>query len=667
VLDCFYLGNHLVILGAYRDIMKNLNVIVLLVSFFPSLFVCAAPRISADFGDIICDFSGTYKPETFYAKNVKLLNNNNVNDRLWWARHTLDLKTHLLYGKETYCVPVAEFQFTLRSRGMWGNPEGVIKSTSSETKLLDAVGQPHTHAIPHYLFWMREAWLDINMSQALGLNINNSHRFKLGVFPFQLGRGISLGDAYAVAPEYLGFYTETVVDQYACGALLEGDIILKKLHYDMYAAILQNKCGNFNDVAQKIRGQEYGRLDNPQRGFGKVNFIIASRLKWHAFDNALGKLTFEPYALLNHVPEQKIEFVADASAKLGTFGLAGEYFGERWEFGFDTALNIGKQRVSGWDRNQVIGINREGYAALVNSHVVDQNNNNIPFVGGSAAQRIIRNENKAQQDESLNGKTIGQVDAVGFLPTTKLPGPVSLINKAERYRNPYSNKFEGYMFVTDAACWLYKKELQMGVTAGISSGDDNPNLDTKDQQYGGFIPLQEIYSGKRVQSAYLLGSGKIGRPLSVPQGAQPASSKFAKTVSNFSNLVFWGTGLKWEPSNWKRKLSVRPNALMYWEDFKINKFDVKTKKELNEKASTYLGSEINVFIDYFFFRDIKIFCVSSVFIPGTHFTDIKGRPLDRDQELELDAFDVTGVTGERIPNISDNVAYTFNMGLEFKF
>lgn len=648
--------------------MKNLKIFLLLASFLSITFVFAGPRMSGDFGDIVYDFSGIYKPEMFFGRNVKMLNRNNQFDKQLWWRHTFDLKTHFLYGNATYGMPAAEFQFTLRNRGIWGNPEGSIKTASSETKLLDAVGQAHTHALPYYFFWMREAWLGINMSQALGMNINNSHQFKLGVFPFQLGRGIALGDAYATGPEYLGFYTETVVDQFAPGALLEGDIILKKLHYDIYAAILQNKAGNFNDVALKIRGQEYGRLDTPQRGFGKINFIVAARLKWNAFDSArLGRLTFEPYALYNSNPEQKIEFVADASSKLGTFGLAGEYYGDRWEFGFDYAFNIGKQRVKGWDRNQVVGTNREGQAVLINSHVVDQSiiPNNIPFYDKNPAQRTIRNENKSQQDESLNGKTIGQVEKVGWLPITSATGPVSLVNKADRYRNPYSNKYEGYMFVIDASCWLYKRDLQMSATAGYTSGDDNPNLDTKDQQYGGFIPLQEIYSGKRVQSSYLLGSGKIGRPLSVPQGN--SSSKYAKTVSNFSNLVFWGTGVKWEPSNWKRKLSVRPNALMYWEDFKINKYDVTQRKELNEKASSYLGAELNLFIDYYFLKDIRMFCVSSLFIPGTHFTHIKGRPLDREQDAELDAFDVIGATGDRLPNISDNVAYTFNFGLEFKF
>jgi len=630
-------------------------------------YLCAGSRITGSFGDIVCDFSGKYRPETLYGKNTKLLNRNNI-DELWWARHTLDFETHLLYGQETYGCPVAQCQFTLRNRGIWGNPEGSMRTTNTETKLLDAVGQMHNHAIPYFLFWMREAWFEFTMRQALGLDINDTHKFRLGAFPFQLGRGIALGEAYATSHEYLGFYSEVVIDQFACGALLEGDIIINKLHYDMYAAILQNKAGSFNDISQKIRGQEYGHLDTPQRGFGKINFLYATRLKWHAFDNdKLGKLTFEPYALFNHHAEHKVEFLADASSKLGTFGLAGEYYGNRWEFGFDYAFNIGSQRVKGWDRNQIITKNNNGQAVLVNSHVIDQYGNNIPYISDGNAQRIIRTENKAQQDESLNGKVIGEVPNVGYLPLATQSGPVALKNNIDRYRNPYTNKYGGHMFVADACCWFYQKDFRVAATVGYASGDDNPNLDTKDQKYSGFIPLQEMYSGNRVQSAYFLGNGKIGRPLSIPQNPQSTSNKYAKTVSSFSNLVFWGAGVKWEPSGWTRKLSMRPNVLMFWEDFKINKYDVKQRKELNEKASTYLGTELNLFIDYYFFKNVRVFCVSSLFIPGNHFTDIKGRPLDKDQDKELDALDVTGATGDRIPNLGDNIAYIFNLGLEFKF
>ena len=70
-------------------------------------------------------------------------------------------------------------------------------------------------------------------------------------------------------------------------------------------------------------------------------------------DENLGSFELEPYALYNRDPEQRVEFFGDASSRLGTIGLAGEYLSSCWEFGFDYAVNLGRQKVKGWDRNQV--------------------------------------------------------------------------------------------------------------------------------------------------------------------------------------------------------------------------------------------------------------------------------------------------------------------------
>src|SRR5690606_5058198 len=149
-----------------------------------------------------------------------------------------------------------------------------------------------------------------------------------------------------------GFYADSAIDQYAFGARFSGELISKVLSYDFYTAILQNNSGSLNDTSRKILGQEYERLETPERGFGKINFLMAGRFNWTVFDNDwLGRMTLEPYALYNNDPEQRIEFRGDATSKLGTLGLAGEFYGKRFEAGFDYAVNLGEQRVKGWDRN----------------------------------------------------------------------------------------------------------------------------------------------------------------------------------------------------------------------------------------------------------------------------------------------------------------------------
>ena len=620
----------------------------------------AAGGLTATRNDFVYKFFGMFKPEMFYGKNISLLNNNNKNDKIWFSRHTLDLKFDVEYGGQTYEDKVAEFFFTVRDRAIWGNPQSIAATTEAETKLLDAVGRKHKHAIPRHIFWMREAWLWFDLSTILGIDFGNHHSFTIGAFSFELGRGIALGDAFAVGPEVLGFYTEAAVDQYAFGGKFSGSILSDILFYDLYAAIINNKASSLSETGAKILGQEFGRIDNPARGFGKINFVIAGRLIWEIFNSErFGKMNIEPYALFNHDPEQRVEFLGDASSKLGTIGFAGEYYGDKVEFGFDYALNLGQQRVKGWDRNQVVEENRDGQVILVNNHVIDQNGKKVPFVSDSNAQNII---NDAAQDEAFNNKVIGTVDKVGFVD-----GPVTLINTENRYRNPFTNKYEGWMFVADAAYWIYKHDIQIAVTAGITTGDDNPNEETKDGVFSGFISLQEIYSGKRVRSAFVLGgAGKLSRPLSVPRRIQ-SPSRFAPTVSQFTNLVFTGMALYWEPKDWSKEFSFNPNVYVYWLEKPINKFDFKTKQEIDQRASTYLGTEVNIFMHYYVLKNMKLFFVGSVFVPGKHFDDVRGKPLTSEQDKVLDRLDRTGFAADRVPNLGDDTAYTFNLGLEFKF
>ncbi|MGA9530683.1 MAG: hypothetical protein WBQ73_02220, partial [Candidatus Babeliales bacterium] len=510
------------------------------------------------------------------------------------------------------------------------------------------------------------------------------HRGELGIFPFSLGRGITLGNAYALSPEGLGFYSNTIVDQYAPGGRVYGPLYKNCLSYDGYVAILENKCSSLSDTALKIRGQEFGMRDHPERGFGVVNFVCALRFPWIVFDNRVqGRLYVEPYLMYNDAPEQQIEFLADASSKLATFGLAVEYKNPCFEFGFDYAFNTGRQKVKGWDRNTVTIQNRDGNLVFVNTHVLTNadpvsvgNNNRFAAVHapslqddssvalGKQAQSLI---NTAFQGEEFNGKAIGSVD--GFTDAVNAPVADSTLtdtffNSTNRFRDPYTNTFEGWMFVADAGYWVYRRTLELTATVGIATGDDNPNEITKDGNYTGWIGLQEVYSGKRVPSAFFLDIGKLKRPLSQPLSEQ-APNRFAAGVSHFTDVVFWGIGAHFFPSC--HDAHINANMLFYWQDKPTRKFDALAKKELKELASTSLGCEVNIFADWTIFDQFKLFLIGSLFIPGDHYRDIKGKPLTSDQEKALDKLDTTGYVEPRIPNIGDDLSFTLNIGCEYLF
>ena len=607
------------------------------------------------------NYWGFCKPEMFYGKNTNYLNNRNAADKQWYERTILGFTADFLYGSKTYGVSALEFLLTFWTKVVWGNPESIARTTDTTVRFLEVVTGSHNHGIPRSFFWVREMWVRVDLDVAFSLPTTHKHTLTLGAFPFELGRGISLGDAYAVGPEVLGFYSDNLVDQYAFGAKLSGNI-LQNLSYDAYGAILQNKSSGFSDTGSKILGQKYGRLKSPERGFGKINFLTAARLIWYVLDSQnYGKLRIEPYVLFNHDPEQEIDFLGDSASKLGTIGLASEYFGESVEFGFDCAFNIGHQQVFGWDRNTISFRNTTGQPTVVNTQVnavIDAEGDTVlaPYIAGSESQSII---DTAFRDQTENGAEIGSVPSIGFLKRADGQN-IILKNSKKRFRNPYKNRYEGWMFVSDFAWWIYKKDLQITATIGATSGGDNPNIFHEDEVYTGFIPLQEIYSGKRVKSAFLLsGAGKVKRPLSTPSEDQVLGVPFPDSVSGFTNLVFFGTGLNYVPKSFVNAFKFNPNILAYWEEFQIG------------RARTFLGVESNLFMYYSLMKDLEVFMVGSIFFPGSFYADRGELPprltmLTPQQEHTLAEPEVTG-SFDRIPGLGQNAAFTFNVGMKYMF
>lgn len=635
------------------------------------------PPLAFDLGSLTGRMQVKWKPESFFAKNSNLLNNLNESDWLFLNRSTLDFSLNIFYGRKELGHDASEFFMTLRNKNTWGNPESIAQTTESELKLLEVVFGGHKHFITRNMVWIREIWLKFCVNDALALGFNNNHYFTLGSFPFELGRGIALGSAYAVSQRFLGFYSDTTIDQYAYGFKLSGDFFPSKLTYDLYGAILENKSDNFTNTTLKTRGQEYGHRLNQERGPGKINFLVAGRLRWYPITCPGRSLQIEPYILYNRAPEQTVEFLSDSVSQLGTAGIAGEFSSNNWEGGVDTAFNFGQQQVKGWDRNRTEFENRSipaisapnSTVVVVNTRVVTQDPNVVArppkafydpnSTAGRQAQQII---NTTAQDASQNGALIGTVAGV------------DLYNDLNRFRNPHNNIYQGWMVVGDLAYWLKNRTLRLAGMFGYASGDEDPNINLDDPNsvnfdgnYKGFIGLQELYSGNRVQSAFFLGgAGRVPRPLSVPNPDE-GLSELPSTVNGITNLMFIGSSANWFPKT-KRAIGIRPNILWYWQTHATKKFDITTgQSSPTEFARNFLGTEINSFIDVEFIKDLKFFTVWSIFIPGAHYKDIKGTPLNRDQLRILDSVDVTGIDNDRLPLLGTDTAFTLNMGLEYRY
>lgn len=595
------------------------------------------------------------RSEVIYGKSTKLLSGSPL-DQVIYPQTTWELSFYAEVEK------ALKSQIVFRNKSRWGNPNSIAQTTDTPVKIGDSETGSHKHFIGRQIIWIKEGWGEILLNRILPVRFEYEHTLKFGLFPFELGRGISLGNAYAVSPGLLNFYTSNIIDQFAPAALLHGTLHKGRttLNYDLYTAVLENKSDSFDAVNAKTYSQAICRKDCPYRGFGKINYIVAAKLDW-IIENAFvckDKLILQPYILYNRDPEQRVEFPSDSSSKLYTAGFYNDYTSSNFEFGCEFAFNFGAQQVLAWDRNQVDTANRDGYIANVYSKV------------------FTDPELKENAWVSPENKKIVENSPVGVQYNGKEIGSSGLYNGDRRFRPAYQNSFKhGAMVVADASFRLCK-DLQLTATVGFASGDENPNKTVKkgmpherDDEYEGFIGLQEVYAGKRVKSVFLIGSNKLVRPLSFPDNEIAPIERFASDTPGFSNLIYGGGGLNWKPKTCaESQMTINPNILAYWQDEPSRKFSLVEKKSLDELASKFLGTELNIWCDVKLLKSLKAFLISGIFIPGQHYKDIKGKPINLEQLKNLDK-NINNANCDSCtpPILSDKCAFLFNFGFEYTF
>lgn len=601
------------------------------------------------------NISGKFLPDGYWARNVSFLNKCFPEDSAFFVRHTFDLNVEAVSDTVRYGERTAELKLTIRNKGNWGVPGSVAPTTESSVSTAGVTFGSHSHGLSRHVLWIREVWLNVLLNAVLRTDENlPKHYFKLGFFPFQLGHGIALGAFYGVTPGLVGFYSDNAVDQWAPGFLFTGEFIPERIKYDLYGAILQNFADSVKSNMEPIYAQRYGFQKTPERGFGHVNWLIAARMEFVPLkDPKWGTLEVEPYIFYNQIPELKIEFPADAEAKLTTAGFDIDYAVGPFEMSYEFAHNFGRERVFGWDNNLPCFQNQNGTAVVANTKVTDTSTSKSALVT-DANQALI---NAVPQSESQNGQFIGTSGGI-----------TGLKNASDRFTDPYTTLFRGWMMIGEAAYWFFDKQLGVAFGGGIATGDDNPNVNATsvraplpDGKYQGFVGIQEGYTGELVESAFFLGLGKTVRPLSLPENGIEHAIPSSKT-SGFTNLVYFGTGLHCKPKV-KSKIVARPNIIAFFQQDASRKFDAVHGKQLNTPASNFYGLELNIFFDIFPLEFLKNTLVAGLFLPGGHYSDIKGIPLDATQAKLFN----TGADPLLSRSVGDDKAFFFNLRMEYRF
>ncbi|MGC2310778.1 MAG: hypothetical protein WA432_04115 [Candidatus Babeliaceae bacterium] len=615
-------------------------------------------------GDSYFKCGSKFSVESFYGKGTAFLNDENgdLDKTIIPIKYTIDFNIFYGYGRQTFGYDVITFEITARSKATGGDPDSIASTGETPVKIGSIVTGAHTHSLQRLFPWIRQLEFIVCLTDAFGIPSHHKHYFTAGLFPFELGRGITLGSAYAVDPDVLGYYSDKAIDQYAPGFLFSGELVENDcLNYDVYVGILDNRSDTFDNVNLAIRGHQFGHQLCQARGFGVFDYLIAARLKWKAYDHKGKTLTFEPYALYNNDREQKVTFLGDASSKLGTFGLGVEYMSNRFEGGFEIARNVGHQKVKGVDKDSVELENRNGQLFFVHSDVCAIANN-PPDQAGQKAVDTCANQvliESVRQNSSQNGQ---QIDSS------------NLKNSCDRFRNPYCNTFKGSMFIADASYWIKPGKFKISYAIGYASGDESPHKTIHanepidcDGDYKGFIGLQEKYAGSRVKSAFLLGGlSKVPRLLTVPEIIVPGDP-FPLKVARFTNLIFTGGGFVIKAQGGNGPWNINPNILSYWNDNETRFGPRSADGKFRRAAHRHLGLELNVFAETMLLPDLKLYTVFGLFIAGNHYKDLKGIPLNKDQRKYLNSLNNSDNQAPKVPVLGDDKAYFFNAGFEYRF
>jgi hypothetical protein len=621
--------------------------------------------------DVLFDLKADHKGETVYVKNGDYLSGSPF-DQYFYAQSTWDFTSHTRFGDKL------NSKFTLREKVRWGELR-FIPTTAEPVTLLDTTLPDHIHGFNRIVPFIRKAWVKFSFNDALDIKSPTHHYFKVGVFPFEVGRGISLGAAYAVSSGLLGFFAENSIDQYAFGGLIHGGVTSKaSLTYDVYGSIVQNFSSSTSRNLEAVYPNCY-TAPTIYRGYGAISYVLAGRLFWTVFENkSAGSLTAEPYVVYFRQPNNKIEYASDGNVKLGTFGLAVEYNGPRFELGFDTALNTGSQQVRAWDRNYVL-LNRNTTTSAceeVYSHVYTNENYTDKAQLTNTNKTVV---SKSSAGIAFNGEPIG----TGNIITASGETSCTLYNGKARFRPEYRNLFGGHMFVIDGAYWLKERVLKIAATIGYASGEEHPNVvldkhpeDTEyTDTYSGFIPLQEIYSGKRVRSYFVVGGQIIPRPLTAPSAdVDPARQRYAVNPSGFTNIVYTGAGITWTPEGYAKKTKINSGVLYYWQDspskgyyLAYHNTETDYSHSLDCNASKALGLEINASGDINLLDNLKGVLAMAVFIPGAHYSQIIGKPINSNQFKEATSTTRYGVDFNAYPLVNKSVSYIMNLAFEYMF
>lgn len=603
--------------------------------------------------EIFTVFSGKYNQQAIGAARTSYFSDIAMNDRVVYLRSTVDFSLDIAYGpKGQKEVSRIQTHNTFRLRNKWGSSTEV--STDSITAFVGeaVVTDPAAHLKKHVVY-TRELWMKIMLGD---LQVQDDF-IQFGLVPYSLGRGVALGSAYKQSG-FLGFSPGFSVDQFAPGVVVRYDMFPKKVSFDAYFSLLENYHTSYKSNNETIRSNEIltGGAST-KRGTHSHVYVAALRSNVILFERGdKEKLSFEPYFVCQHAPDQKIEFDNDSESFLKSFGVASEFSWNRFQCGGEIGFNMGVQNIRAWDRNE-IKLRRNTTTGAVEHYYTKVYDSNA-----LTTESTVLEANKLAVAASVRDpKNNSSYNSAGALtPVSITDGVTTLYNGVDRFRPQQKKHFNGWFALFDASYDITPKSLTFVVGTGWSSGQLDKSTDLNgvgegtlmNQSFSGFIPMQSVYSGTRLRHLIMVNSSTPRFSQKTPwESTDDLAKKNVLTpvgdkelINSFVNLYFVGCNLEWSVQSLKKyKLKVCPNIVHYWSP------DSPLRKD-GSLASPSLGTELTVEASVSLFDRLKIKAYTGVLLPGEQY-----------RQMKEDGATVNKVLTGNSP------AYVFNIGATFSF
>ncbi|MFH1643867.1 MAG: hypothetical protein ABIA74_01705, partial [bacterium] len=367
-------------------------------------------------------------------------------------------------------------------------------------------------------------------------------------------------------------------------------------------------------------------------------------------------------------------------------GIMADWQHKGWRVNFEGAFQFGHQDVYGIDRN-LIEINRDNngqlleyYSNIYYSFYPDPISGLVgPYTATQKAPvysdlaKYINNS--FNNYPARNGQVILKDDG-----TVLNIGGAKFYNSdilgQERFRKDFKINYEGFMLNFDMSYEWNKYHLKPAMTLAYISGDSYPyNNPYNNRNYTGFMTLRDQnYFGLEVMSYAMLEARFMPRPLNLSY-----YKAYAYNHSNdASNLGMIGAGLTWHPFKRKEKLFFIGNAIGFWSTRSMYKWNSEgydtfhtapldilsgenttpipflglTQRQFHqyiisqgmasihvgenqngygwvskdEKASSYLGTELNIRMEMHFEDSLEFLIRAALFLNGSTYKDLYGQP-----------------------------------------